>query len=193
MDIELYNKALNFANYAHREQKRKYNPVPYIGHCVRVAHMVEYYNYYDFYDDDMVVAALVHDVVEDTDVPIEEIINNFGERVGRYVIGLTQYSKQNPEIGKLNRESRKLADNQYLSKQPFQVKFIKLCDRIDNLGEMSNGPSNFIKKYLDESEHLLQSLYYTPLGEVSVEFPRSLLELWHKNINTLKGIISAKV
>lgn len=193
MDIEEYNKALNFANYAHRNQKRKYNNVPYIGHCVRVAHMVEEYDCYDFYNDDMVISAMVHDTVEDTDVTINDVINYFGPRVGRYVLGLTQYSKQDPETGKLNREARKNADHKYLSMQPFEVKFIKLCDRIDNLGEMINSPISFTKKYVAESEHLLESLYNTPLGEVSVEFPRSLMSLWDKNLNRLKGLINAKV
>ena len=64
-NIEVYpHNVEEFARYAHRGQKRKYSDQDYITHPIEVASRVQD----RFYDMNMVAAALLHDVLEDTDV-----------------------------------------------------------------------------------------------------------------------------
>ena len=62
---------------AHHGQNRKFTGEPYACHPLRVAHMVSM----NGGSEDMIVAALLHDLVEDTSVPINEIYDQFGEHV----------------------------------------------------------------------------------------------------------------
>ena len=98
----LVEKALQFATAAHEGQVRKYTGEPYIIHPVEVMEIVKTVSN----DTAMHAAALLHDVVEDTDVTIEDIIREFGDDVAQLVDDLTDVSK--PEDG--NRKTRKALD-----------------------------------------------------------------------------------
>ena len=82
--------AYEFADRAHCSvnQLRKYNKMPYIEHPVRVAETVLYYQG----TSEMVQAALLHDVVEDTGITSETIHKMFGPKVGELVDWLTDIS-----------------------------------------------------------------------------------------------------
>ena len=97
-------KAYTFALAAHAAvgQKRKYTGEDYIHHPVQVANIV----YSRGYSDEMLAAAYLHDVVEDTQVTIELIKKEFGKCIATLVEGLTDVSK--PEDG--NRAARKEID-----------------------------------------------------------------------------------
>ena len=95
-------EALEFARKAHGLQKRKYTEELYIEHPKRVAKIVESVPH----SSEMVAAAYLHDVVEDTDVSIEEIQEKFGDKVAKLVEELTdEYMKMN--YPHLNRKKRK--------------------------------------------------------------------------------------
>jgi len=102
----------------------------------------------------MVIAAFLHDVVEDTSVTFEEIRSLFGDEVARIVAGLTnEYTKQ--AYPKLTRKERKKLENQKIAQLTTDIKIIKLADRIDNLGDMTLD-DNFLPVYLEESKLLAQ-------------------------------------
>jgi len=90
-------------------QDRKYSKVPYIVHPINVMQIVR-----SVTDDEaMLIAAILHDVVEDTAITIDEIYSEFGERVGDLVDDLTDVSK--PEDG--NRAYRKQLDRKNILQQ----------------------------------------------------------------------------
>ena len=77
--------ALGFVNCAHRQQKRKYTGEPYVVHCEGVARIVAEYTS----DAEVIAAATLHDVLEDTEVTPAEMQNAFGQRVTLLVIEVT--------------------------------------------------------------------------------------------------------
>jgi len=132
-------KAFNFCREAHDKQKRKYTGEPYWCHPVEVMNLVEEAGG----SDDMLCAALLHDVVEDTKYGVDDIREMFGNKVSELVYWLTDKSK--PEDG--NREVRKAIDREHISKAPKEAKTIKLADMISNAGSITDliHTSNFIK------------------------------------------------
>ena len=86
--IELITKAFNFANQAHKGIKRR-SGEPYIMHPLAVAQIVcsEI-----GLGSTSICAALLHDVVEDTDYTVEDIENIFGPKIAQIVDGLTKIS-----------------------------------------------------------------------------------------------------
>lgn len=81
-----YDAALILAARAHQDQYRKGSGVPYITHVVHVSTLLLRYGY----NDDVVIAGLLHDVVEDSDVSLEQIHEQFGEEVARLVGAVTK-------------------------------------------------------------------------------------------------------
>ena len=87
-DMERIGKALDFATAAHDGQFRK-SGEPYITHPIHVAKILASYES----DSDAIIAALLHDTVEDTDVTIEDVKREFGENVMQLVDGVTKLNK----------------------------------------------------------------------------------------------------
>lgn len=157
--MSLILKAAALARKAHEGQKRKYGGFPYIIHPARVAGRV---GILPDAKDEMVAAAYLHDVLEDTAVTLQELENAFGRQVAYYVNWMTNASKERD----LPRAERKRMDRERLREAPFQVKQIKLLDRIDNLSEMSNAPTEFVKLYVEESLLLAEELVVAGLEEL---------------------------
>jgi len=142
-------RAITFANLHHKDQLRKYSGVPYIAHPVRVAFRIMD-RYPDF--DDLIIAGVLHDTIEDTDVTYPDLVDSFGVPVAEYVLEVTnQYEKS--EYPNMNRAERKAAEFNRISRISAAGKLIKLADRIDNLSEMDGDP-DFLHTYLDESVKL---------------------------------------
>lgn len=153
--MTLVEQARKFAEQAHYGQFRKYNLEPYINHPIRVALKVSKYTT----DENVVVAAVLHDVVEDCDVSFKTIREEFGYNVMELVYYLTNPSKNFPF---LRRGERKAIDRHQLAASPSPVQLIKVIDRIDNLKDMSGGPSDFKQLYARESLQLVEVLTLAP-------------------------------
>jgi (p)ppGpp synthase/HD superfamily hydrolase len=145
MDIE--KKALDFATIAHAGQKRKYTGEDYIVHPIEVAKIVKSVAH----TPQMVAAALLHDVVEDTDVSLEDISIKFGPDIADLVSDLTDVSK--PEDG--NRATRKALDRAHTARASAAAKTIKLADLISNSRSIVEFDPHFAKVYLKEKALLL--------------------------------------
>jgi len=162
--MNLILKAAALAREAHSGQRRKYNDLPYVVHPARVAGRVAIH---PDATEDMVAAAFLHDVVEDTTVLIETIRRETNPEVAGFVRWMT-----NPSKGlKILRAERKKMDREHLARAPWQVKIIKLIDRIDNLTEMTGAPEDFARLYADESFRLVEAI-----GEADTGLKAELIE-----------------
>lgn len=142
--------AREFAAYAHRDQKRKYTGEPYFYHCADVASIVSTVTQ----DPDMIAAAYLHDVVEDTYITIDILIQVFGVRIADLVGWLTD--KSCPEDG--NRAARKKIDREWLGHAPNDAKTIKCADLISNTKSIVERDPKFAKTYLAEKRLLMPCL-----------------------------------
>ena len=149
---DLVQRAKEFATRAHAsiDQRRKYTGDPYIVHPAEVVEIVKTVEH----SDDMLAAAWLHDVVEDTPVTIAEIQAEFGETVALFVHGLTDASK--PEDG--NRAARKAIDREWIAMGYPPEKTIKLADLISNTRSIVEHDPKFAKVYLQEKRLLLEVL-----------------------------------
>lgn len=146
-------EALRFATKAHGEQKRKFTDEPYIEHPKRVAQTVKTVPH----TPQMICAAYLHDVVEDTPVTIEEIQEKFGNKVAGLVAELTdEYMKVNyPHLNRRRRKDKEVERQASMSKE---AKTIKLADVIDNTMDIVKNDPGFARKYLREMEALTRVL-----------------------------------
>ena len=145
-----YTKALKFATDAHSGQQRKYNGLPYISHPIAVARLVGMVKH----TDEMLQAALMHDVVEDTPVTLKQIRKEFGDTVADYVSFLTDVSK--PSDG--NRKVRKNLDSEHNSRGPAESQTIKVADLIHNSVDIKVLDPAFWVQYKQEKLHTLSLL-----------------------------------
>jgi (p)ppGpp synthase/HD superfamily hydrolase len=83
---ERYDAALILAARAHRGQDRKGTDIPYLMHPVHVSVILLRYGF----AEDVVIAGLLHDVVEDSDVPLQRVESQFGAGVAEIVAALTE-------------------------------------------------------------------------------------------------------
>ncbi len=127
--------ALDFATKAHDGQFRK-SGEPYIIHPILVAIIVKLIGG----DEDMIIAALLHDTVEDTYVTIEDIEKNFGKKVKNLVDGLTKITEIREEELISSTSDKKIITSALSfrkmlisSIEDVRVLVIKLCDRVHNL------------------------------------------------------------
>jgi len=148
----LAQTALVFATAAHAAvgQMRKYTDDPYIVHPIRVATTVAKFGG----TDEMIAAAYLHDVVEDTGVSIDDIQDMFGPVVARIVDGLTDVSV--PEDG--NRAVRKAMDRQHSADATYEAQFVKCADIIDNAHDIGDNDPSFNVVYRKEMLLLIQVL-----------------------------------
>ncbi len=127
-------RAYKFSQEAHQNQKR-YSGQPYLSHPLEVADILADLNM----DIITIVAGLLHDVVEDTHVNLEEIRNNFGEEVAMLVNGVTKLSK----ISFRTKEERQVENfrKMFLAiAEDIRVILIKLADRLNNMRTLKYMP-----------------------------------------------------
>ena len=129
------------------KQVRKYTGEPYWKHPEAVAAIVRTVPH----DDDMVDAAYLHDVVEDTPCTLLTIENEFGAVVADYVWWLTDVSTSMDG----NRAVRKQIDRRHTAAAPAKAKTIKLADLIDNSRNIVARDPGFARVYLKEKRLLL--------------------------------------
>jgi (p)ppGpp synthase/HD superfamily hydrolase len=123
LDFELINKAIYWARKYHGEQMRK-SGEPYYTHPLEVAHLIAEHARPT---TNVIVASILHDIIEDTEVTLEMILDNFGLRIAEMVDALT---RDRPDGTKLN-----VAEiiNNAIKKDDKEVLLIKVMDRIHNL------------------------------------------------------------
>jgi (p)ppGpp synthase/HD superfamily hydrolase len=122
--------AIELAARAHHNQVRKGTEIPYVVHPLAVAGWLIRAKC----PENLVIAALLHDVVEDTPVTIDELRSNFGRDVEELVVALTEPDKKAPW------EERKAHTIEYLEKRATDdVLLIALVDKLDNVRAIREG------------------------------------------------------
>ncbi len=128
MDTEFVDNAIIFATKAHKNTERREKNTPYIIHPLEVLSICETMTD----DKEVLAAAVLHDVIEDTDFTYDDILKEFGKRVADIVSSesdneLEGYNKNNP--WKVNKE---LAIKR-LQKANLDCKMVALSDKLSNL------------------------------------------------------------
>ena len=121
-----YWQALTYMTIKHGEQKRKSNNLPYIIHPIRVAAILRSFGFTEKNNEDLMIAALFHDLIEDTDTTPKEIQEDYNDKILRIV----------NEVTKPNSMEKKLW-LELFDKACFEAKIIKMADRIDNLMDIN--------------------------------------------------------
>jgi GTP diphosphokinase / guanosine-3',5'-bis(diphosphate) 3'-diphosphatase len=126
-DLELLRRAYDFAAEQHKTQRRL-SGEPFLSHPVEVAHILADMKL----DATSICAALLHDVVEDTKIPLETISENFGPDVTRLVEGATKISRLDllaPEA----RQAENVRKMLLAMVNDVRVVVVKLADRLHNM------------------------------------------------------------
>lgn len=151
-DIELITRAYEFARESHEGQKRL-TGAPYIQHPVAVANIVAELGM----DDASVCAGLLHDVVEDCRVSLDDLQERFGDPITRIVNGVTK-------ITRIDFRSKKRAQAENMRKmilamaEDIRVIIVKLGDRLHNISTLDPFPPEKQKDIAEETLHIFAPL-----------------------------------
>ena len=140
-DMELIDRAVDYARNKHKEQKRK-DGSPYIIHPLAVAEIVTEMGL----DTDAILGALLHDCIEDTDASHDDIAKLFGETVAELVEGVTKLTRANFSSTE-EAQMENLRKMFMAMSKDIRVVLIKIADRLHNMRTMQyQTPAKQIKK-----------------------------------------------
>ena len=127
-NIRLVQKAYDFANKNHKDQFRK-SGEPYIIHPLNVAYILTTLDL----DEETICAALLHDIVEDTQITRQDIINEFGEQIANLVDGVTKLTQFQQNITVKEQQVEDYRKMFLAMGKDIRVILIKLADRLHNM------------------------------------------------------------
>ena len=151
-DITRLLSAIDFAAYRHRKQVRKGTEgVPYVSHPVAVAELIARVGRVT--DIVTLLAAILHDTIEDTETTADEIVAQFGAEVRDVVLELTDDKN-------LPKEERKRLQIVHAADSSRRAKIVKLGDKIVNVSDVTRDPPAGWdvarrREYLDWSEKVI--------------------------------------
>ncbi|MEH7048628.1 HD domain-containing protein [Bacillus pseudomycoides] len=154
IDRKVIEDVITYAERAHHGQERG-SGEPFIMHPINVALILSNYHC----DTHTIVAALLHDVVEDTDYSLNNIETYFGKEVAEIVDGLTKI-KKSPDIKKEYYEAFNIQKLLLAAGTDIRVIIIKLADRLHNMRTLEHKPRN---KQLITAKQTLE--FYVPLAD----------------------------
>jgi (p)ppGpp synthase/HD superfamily hydrolase len=128
----LIEKALRLAARMHHGQRRKSSDIPYVTHLAGVALILQRAG---FDDDGLIAAALLHDVVEDTDCTLADLAGEFPDDV----VGCVRAASEEKLDGEGNKRpwrARKRDHIAQVAASPLEARAIVLADKLHNLGTM---------------------------------------------------------
>ena len=124
--------ALAFAAHKHRDQRRKdVAASPYINHPIALANVLA--NEAQVHDETVLVAAVLHDTIEDTDTTADELQRTFGPEVAAIVLEVTDDKS-------LPKAERKRLQIVHAGEISTRAKLVKLADKICNLRDIAQSP-----------------------------------------------------
>lgn len=126
IDTQLLDKAIIFAVNAHHNTERRGKGFPYIVHPLEVVEIVATITN----DQELLAAAALHDTVEDTDVTIKQIQNEFGARVAQIVSAESDNTSENEPQDWYSRKCKALDT---LRNSSTDVKIVALADKLSNM------------------------------------------------------------
>lgn len=183
--MNIKEKAKKFAIKAHMGQVRKSEPdKPMIMHPISVGMMLEEYGY----NDQVVAAGYLHDVVEDTKYTIEDIEKEFGQEIANLVMGASEPDKS------LSWEERKKHTIEETKTLPLRNKLIVCADKINNLEDMMviferNGKKDFSAFKRGEKD---QKWYFTNVYESLINNEDKDLPIFKRLKNVIEIVFEEK-
>ncbi len=131
-DLSSILKAVKFSAEKHKKQRRKgTDETPYINHPIEVAEML--WRVGEVRDVDVIIAAILHDTIEDTKTTAQEVEEHFGARVRSLVEEVTDDKK-------LEKEDRKRLQIEHAPTLSSEAKQIKLADKTANIHDVAFAP-----------------------------------------------------
>jgi len=158
MNFERLNHALIIAARAHDGQRRKGTDIPYIIHPVSMAMKLLTMGC----TEDVVIAALLHDTVEDTDLTLDDVARKFGASVAELVAAASE-----PEHSTARWETRKQHTIEFLRDAPLPVKLLTCADKLHNIRAIAHDFSKLGEKVWERFARgrEKQAWYYRGLAE----------------------------
>ncbi len=126
--ISLVDTAARIAIRAHADQKRKTDGDPYIVHPFMVAMVLRQHGF----SDETIIVALLHDVLEDTKVTADDLVQSVGEKIVSYIQMLSEQKE-------LPWEERKKHYIEAVVSAPEEVKAVSVADKLYNLTDLLSG------------------------------------------------------
>jgi (p)ppGpp synthase/HD superfamily hydrolase len=156
VNLNFIKKGLSFAKHYHAGQFRK-SGEPYYSHPIIVAEMVSNH----MFRENTIIAALLHDTLEDTNLALSEIELEFNPRIAQMVNRLTRKidaaTGKKMSAGECLLEAQKLGDT--------EVMLIKACDRAHNLQTSSSLSLEKQQKILKETTEYFFPIFFNLLGK----------------------------
>jgi len=164
-------EAINFTFINYGNIKRKSGEIPYVIHPIRVAMILRAAGFSEFKNRNLMLAALFHDLLEDTNLSFADLKAEYGKKIALIVKELSK-----PE---------KVSKNEWLrafGRTSTEAKLVKMADRIDNLMDMKSIEWTVEKrrKYAQQSLIILETC-----GKASSRLANKLKQLIGKTLNDL--------
>ena len=122
-------KALEYSSIKHKNQTRKGKELePYINHIIDVINILRENN---IKSNKILISAILHDILEDTDTSYEELKTNFGKKIADIVLECSDDKK-------LSKSDRKILQITETNKKSKKAQIVKIADKISNLKSIQN-------------------------------------------------------
>jgi len=166
-NLRLVEKAYEWAAKLHEGQVRK-SGEPYLAHPMEVAYILAQMKM----DLPTIAAGFLHDVVEDCQIPIEELKKEFGEDVANIVEGVTKLKNLPSHSDKLTKQAENLRKILLAMAKDLRVIIVKLADRLHNMRTLGSMPEHKQKQIARETMEI-----YAPLaGRLGIDWVKTELE-----------------
>ncbi len=166
MNPHRYEEALKFAMRAHEGQLRKGSDIPYITHPVSVSAILAQHGY----GEELIIASLLHDVLEDTAITPVELEKRFGEDIALLVCGVTEEKRDAQGLPRAW-EIRKEETLWHAGSAEEQVVALKAADALHNVDclirDLRATGDDIWKRFKRGKEHQLD--YYRRLSSIILE------------------------
>jgi len=189
-NTRIVEKAYEWAARFHEGQMRK-SGEPYLSHPMEVAYILAQMKL----DLPTIAAGLLHDVVEDSQVSIEEIKKEFGEEVAFIVDGLTKLKSLPESVDKLTKQAESLRKIIFAMSKDLRVILVKLADRLHNMRTLEYQAEHKRQRIAKETLEI-----YAPLaGRLGIDWVKCELEdlafkyLYPKEYERLKIEVEKRV
>jgi guanosine-3',5'-bis(diphosphate) 3'-pyrophosphohydrolase len=164
-------EAIAFAARKHQGKLRKDGATPYVSHVFRVCLVLRHV--FGIEDRQALIAAALHDTVEDTDTDFDNLEGEFGDDVACWVAALSK-DKRLPE------DERERAYAEALARAPWQVKACKLADVYDNVMDSAQSQPQ-------QRAHVLKRAHYY-VDALAADLPEPARRPWQIVVELLKQV-----
>ena len=164
-------EAIIFAVQAHSKQLRKGTNTPYILHPMEAAAIVG--SMTD--DQDIIIAAILHDTMEDTGISFDEIATNFGKRVAGLVQSETENKREHLPASETWLSRKQETINRLKAEEDIAVKMLALSDKLSNIRAMYRDHlflGNKLWERFNQKDPEMHAWYYRAVASATAELQK---------------------